>query len=200
MTSLETVILEPNSDADFLSDIDRLCADLQVGGVAIRGFLDNELLEQIIKDDGRGFSSNEAFTGLYNNIVGHLDYGRTQYDVFETGVFTHSHSWHILEPNNAPSIRTWLHVRGETELYVARAKNFEPSGFGYDLNEVIAESVALPAVFVPEPGDVLCFIDSGCEGITGTSTFHKADVRPAKFHRKPKRISIAADVWYRPES
>jgi hypothetical protein len=193
MPGLETLILEPDISDDLLPLTERLFTDMQVGAVALRNIVDPKTVAILIEEDGRGFSKLGEFQNIYSSLSRQINHGRG-FTVDEIGSFTWGHPWHLSEINRTPMVRTWLHLRGEAHFWLSRDSDpSNGSGFWNEDTEVDKNGFAKPAVFIPNPGDALLFVDRGHPEITGTSTFHKVETP-----RSPKgeRFSVACDTIF----
>lgn len=194
MNGAETLILEVHTPEETIQVVDRMFSDLQVGGFAIRGFLDGNEIKQLVDAGGTGFIELEKFQQLAGNLAHHITGDPTNFSVQEFSRLIWSHDWHLPVNDKRPMIRPWLHLRGKAEFWLARSSNPALSGFGYSDSEANEISYARPVMFDPNPGDLLGFVDRGCPGVTGSSTIHKVDV-PDWGDGQP-RLSVIADILF----
>ncbi len=176
MPAAETILRRPKNE-DYIADaVHHLCTDLQIGGV----ILSHEL--EITR-------SEDLFDLLAKGIPG--EYTPPRVDNIQ--YFENEIGWHVATVSTFPALRMWYHVRGNARFSVARALPGQRSGFFvYGIEEVVSNSFASPAIFIPAPGDMLVFVDHGMPEVTGTSSFHRVDVMHGS--GQEKRLSITRDL------
>lgn len=192
MPNLETIIIEPSLDA-VPEALDALYSDLRVGGIGLRHIIEPATVSEVVYARGRGFSDLPVFRTLFASAARQFS-AEQAFQVDESSDLISAHDWHLPQATHLPKIRMWLHLRAKAEFWLARANDSASPGIGLSEEEVKQNAYAAPALFVPEPGDALLFIDKGWPDVTGTSTIHKVDVPDQD--NPGNRMSIYCDTTF----
>lgn len=178
MSVESTILIKPSNFDEIPDAVAQMCTDLQVGGV----LLQKDLASRVI---------NEGFQQLAQGVP---TKGAAIQRVGEQITHDCDTSWHLAHQSEVPTIRFWQHRKGSIHFTISRAVpewDF-PGWCGED--EVAKFSYGKPIEFIPSTGEALIFVDQGTPSITGTSSFHKTDLKGAAWFNT--RESSAIDIFF----